>query len=176
MLPPEEEPGGWVSIEPSRDTFPANCVACGGSTQDRAEVQFTDMRVPPLVYPLCRGCGAKYTWIERAALWGTMLAVILIVSWIGYSAVASSAEGKKDPLMQLIIGGSIGLLGGLLIWVVIWLILKRFMPYPVKLSTYDDARNVYRLRFAFAGFVELLQQSVGRKPLPRVGSGSAEEY
>jgi hypothetical protein len=167
LLPPEIEPDGAITIHPERDALPNVCCNCLAPTDERALMQFTRMRIPPLHYPVCRSCGFKYNLIERTGMTITILLGMALTTMLFYPLFTGSVEAQRDPTMPVIMACALGLTVGAAVGGLLWLLVKKVMPAAVKLSAYDDPRNLYRVRFASPEFAEQVRQATAKVPLPR---------
>jgi hypothetical protein len=164
LYPPQEEPGGHITIHPQRDRLPDICCACLEPTDHHARLQVTSVRIPPLDYAICKTCDERYTRKTSIFVRCTFAIAVLLVAAIAYPFV--SRQFPRDPDVVFILVAGVGACVGLIAGALILLFARRWMPSPIYLSAYDDTRHLYRIRFVNPAFIQRVQTSVAGTPLP----------
>jgi len=136
-MPPEIEPGGWVTVQLALWPVPATCCSCLGQTQQVRMYTATATNSMKLPVRLCDQCRKFYR--TKSLVW--MLIGFIICGAGAFFWVASSGR-KDDEVVAWLVGGFAGLLG-----VGIAAALAHSFARPVGFSRFNGPLNTVRVRF-----------------------------
>jgi len=153
-IPPEVEPGGWVTVQLLEMPMPAECCACLMPTHEVMAFKKGELVQVPL--KLCRPCQAVYRRRRRA--W--MLWTVPVCAGAAFLFTLMPDVAKEFGAAGAYIFIGIMALVGLLLGAVLG---NTFAP-PARLGRFDGRLNTLRIRFKNREYVPVFAAAVSAMP------------